>query len=373
MSFIFQRKGERVNGCNFNRIMSKNDEATCSVNTLHTIDTDNDDEQSSNNKIASQPSDDKHDVVNSEVLIQSGNKKPNKIILKKGGGGTATTEMMPKLTSIQLPASIKVTKLVQTKTPENKLVFVKILSTAQSAAVPLTVSVSESNLPVVTTTAAAIIKPITPSVSFENNESTPKLKSETDDKTADVVTATNDENTEEDSLFDATASSTPKISREMKELNKMMNQSKILTEFINEPQQQRKSRKSTKPIADYDEDTSSTQHHRRSRSRSKSTMSQYSESNLHDELMSDGGTSFSRSRRSMRSQNLEFAQKQQKFLSRIQHNQDSDGTYNSEDDTMEVSPSKSGDGSKSGNLGAGSVSRARNRKDLKEICPPPKV
>lgn len=110
-----------------------------------------------------------------------------------------------------------------------------------------------------------------------------------------------------------------KISREVKQLQKSMDNSKVLSEYRNDSEI-RKSRR----ISKFDDSGSS------SRSRSVSI----------SESQDDDG----KKRPNMRSHNTDFVQKHQKFLSRIQNSQDSDN--NSDDE--ESFDSKSTDTGKHG-------------------------
>ena len=130
--------------------------------------------------------------------------------------------------------------------------------------------------------------------------------------------------------------STPKIKREIKQLQKMMNDSKILTEYINDSETRvRKVKKMAKHEdavdgADTESITSKASTRDRSRSRSCSRnhspmdMSAYHHNSARD---SEKG------KRNMRSQNAEFSAKHQKFLRGIQSQQDSDASENSENDS----------------------------------------
>lgn len=123
-----------------------------------------------------------------------------------------------------------------------------------------------------------------------------------------------------------------KMTREVKELQKSMDNSKVLSEYINDSET-RKSRRKSK----FDDSESSF-----SRSRSVSI----------SESQDDEG----KKRSNMRSHNTDFVQKNQKFLTRIQSSQDSDGIFASDDESID---------SKSTDTGKPRIIR-------KPIHPPPK-
>lgn len=123
-----------------------------------------------------------------------------------------------------------------------------------------------------------------------------------------------------------------KMIREVKELQKSMDNSKVLSEYINDSET-RKSRRKSK----FDDSESSF-----SRSRSVSI----------SESQDDEG----KKRSNMRSHNTDFLQKHQKFLTKIQSSQDSDGLFASDDESID---SKSTDTGKPGIIS-------------KPIHPPPK-
>lgn len=125
------------------------------------------------------------------------------------------------------------------------------------------------------------------------------------------------------------------MKREIKQLQKSMNNSKILSEYINDGEK-RKSRRKSK-FEDLESSLSS-------RSRSVSI----SESQHDDE---------GRKRSNMRSHNYDFTLKNQKFLAKVQNSQDSDGLFNSDDESID---SKSTDTDKQGMV-------------KKPIYPPPKI
>lgn len=102
-----------------------------------------------------------------------------------------------------------------------------------------------------------------------------------------------------------------KMKREVKQLQQSMDNSKILTEYINDSET-RKSRRQSK----FDDSESTF-----SRSRSVSI----------SESQDDEG----KKRSNMRSHNSDFLQKQQKFLTRIQTSQDSDGVFNSDCESID--------------------------------------
>lgn len=117
-------------------------------------------------------------------------------------------------------------------------------------------------------------------------------------------------------------SSPAKMKREVKQLQQSMDNSKILTEYINDSET-RKSRRQSK----FDD--------------SESTFSRSRSVSVSESLQDDEG----KKRSNMRSHNSDFLQKQQKFLNRIQSSQDSDGVFNSEDESID---SKSTDTEKTG-------------------------
>lgn len=131
------------------------------------------------------------------------------------------------------------------------------------------------------------------------------------------------------------SSNKKKLNREIKSLNKTQNESKILTEYANDSCDI-KSRKSRKLSA---QSSTVTPAGKRSKSRSPSFDRTSCSSSLDKSTSSviDSATKTSSNtslkRQNMRSQNLEFSLKQQKFLSRIQNqSQDSEATDISEDD-----------------------------------------
>lgn len=126
-------------------------------------------------------------------------------------------------------------------------------------------------------------------------------------------------------------STNSKLKREFKQLQKMKNDSKILTEFINDGETRiRKVKKKSKQeelellnssIADNDSIASRSSNRDRSRSRSLSRNVSPFDSRGHSPK---DEKSFEKSRRNMRSQNAEFTAKHQRFLQGIQNQQESD-------------------------------------------------
>lgn len=154
----------------------------------------------------------------------------------------------------------------------------------------------------------------------------------------------NDQNIEDDPVLTYSndsvpeRTSTPKIKREIKQLQKMMNDSKILTEFIQggetKVRKVKKLAKHDEMLTDHDESIAISLIRRSSRSLSCSHRIE-SNSNGGGSRKSaatpDSGSSSSSIRRNMRSQNAEFSAKHQKFLRGIQSQQDSDASDNTSD------------------------------------------
>lgn len=125
--------------------------------------------------------------------------------------------------------------------------------------------------------------------------------------------------------------STPKIKREVKQLQKMVNESKILTEFVSDQDSQRSRKVKKTPKADTDHDFSGTgggdNESIASKSSSRSRSLSRNRSPTDTPVSSKDGE---KNRRNMRSQNAEFSAKHYKFLRGI-HQHDSDVSDNTSD------------------------------------------
>lgn len=129
---------------------------------------------------------------------------------------------------------------------------------------------------------------------------------------------------------DRQQTSTPKIKREIKQLQKMVNESKILTDFINDQdsQRSRKVKKTTKTETDHDfSGTGCDNESIASKSSSRSRSLSRNMSPIDTPVSSKDGE---KNRRNMRSQNAEFSAKHYKFLRGI-HQHDSDASENTSD------------------------------------------
>lgn len=133
---------------------------------------------------------------------------------------------------------------------------------------------------------------------------------------------------------DRQQTSTPKIRREIKQLQKMVNESKILTEFINDQDSQR-SRKVKKPSkTEFDHDFSGTGGDNESIASKSSSRSRSLSRNMSPIDSTVSGKDSEKNRRNMRSQNAEFSAKHYKFLRGI-HQNDSDASDNNSDIEMD--------------------------------------
>lgn len=136
--------------------------------------------------------------------------------------------------------------------------------------------------------------------------------------------------TEFDDKVLETDRSTPKIKREIKQLQKMVNESKILTDFINDQDSQRSRKVKKTPKTETDHDFSGTGGDNESiasKSSSRSRSLSRNMSPIDTPLSSKDGE---KNRRNMRSQNAEFSARHYKFLRGI-HQHDSDASDNTSD------------------------------------------
>lgn len=251
-------------------------------------------------------------------------------------------------------------KIVKTKI-SNDFHFVKIIPpTTTTAATMSAISNAQISLPVIS-------NEMTTSV-FKKSDSPEKISVTTDVTDSPSVTPVSlnivkeiKYEIERTSTPSSEKSSTPepKMSRDLKQLKKTINASKVLTEMMNysdstKPRKSRNAKETEFSLSSGDLDLS------QNRSRSKSVP----HGSLESKSPSDVSDGDNRVRRNMRSQNIEFAQKQQKFLNRIQSQQDSDGGFNSDEESIDSS------------VGVKPIEmkeKKYKKLQVKDIHPPPKV
>lgn len=232
------------------------------------------------------------------------------------------------ITSVPNPVTI-----VQAKLSEDKLVYVKILPPTTTTHVPLI-----KTPPKIIIAQSSQVSPSKSGIAddvpkLEENKTSELLDESNVIKKEEIVRSSTPITTE---TIEVPSAPVTKMSRDLKQLKKTINASKMLSEMINDSghTKPRKSRN----LKDFDDSSyggggGSDNHDPRGRSRSKSQPHGSLESKSPSD-MSDGDY---RVRRNMRSQNIEFAQKQQKFLNRIQSHQDSDGGFNSDEESIDSS------------------------------------